>query len=169
NVTLARLTADLVGAFRRLNGLLLPVPYPDKFYDEAVTDRVAGAVTIVALWWDGGPPGKEGAETGGSHGPGQPPASPATGSTGTIPPPTLYISTLAVLAPFRHLGLAAHLVAAATVRGAALFGCRHVAAHVWAANEEARAWYRRRGFGEEGRDEAYYARLRPKAAVCVRK
>ncbi|KAI9765933.1 MAG: hypothetical protein M1840_007074 [Geoglossum simile] len=82
----------------------------------------------------------------------------------------LYILTLCVLAPYRSLGLASHLlegVVRMCARGACGGG---VYAHVWEANEEARRWYRTRGFWEEeGRVEGYYRRLRPQGAVVVRR
>jgi ribosomal protein S18 acetylase RimI-like enzyme len=49
-------------------------------------------------------------------------------------------------------------------------GVADVYAHVWEENEEARRWYKGRGFWEEGgRVEGYYRKLKPSGAVIVRR
>lgn len=108
--------------------------------------------------------------------------SPTTSSTtSAVPPPphqqprNLYIQTLAVLSPYRHLGIAAALLNA--IIYTALTHCpeqninvKEIYAHVWEANEEALEWYIKRGF-EVGEEvvEGYYRKLRPSGARIVRR
>ncbi|KAI7596664.1 hypothetical protein KC346_g15046, partial [Hortaea werneckii] len=43
--------ADLPG-LKRLNALLLPIPYPETFYREILQDEVTKNLTLLALWHD---------------------------------------------------------------------------------------------------------------------
>ncbi|KAI9654847.1 MAG: hypothetical protein M1829_000743 [Trizodia sp. TS-e1964] len=45
-------TADLVPFFRRVNSLLLPVRYPDSFYNEILNDAAVASLTRVIVWRD---------------------------------------------------------------------------------------------------------------------
>ncbi len=59
----------------------------------------------------------------------------------------MYIQTIAVLSPFRQLGLATHLldsIISTIIRHHA--GVTSMYAHVWEANNEALELYQRRGF-----------------------
>jgi ribosomal protein S18 acetylase RimI-like enzyme len=49
NVELAPLTHEHLDAFKRLNALTLPIPYPESFYKETMTEPHNG-ITLVALW-----------------------------------------------------------------------------------------------------------------------
>lgn len=82
--------------------------------------------------------------------------------------PMLYISTLCVLSPYRHHGIASALLSAIIARAVNDYGIREVGAHVWVQNHEGLEWYRKRGFLEIGREEGYYRRLDPKGAVVMR-
>lgn len=83
---------------------------------------------------------------------------------------TLYIQTLALLAPYRHLGIATYLFHELLARARERNPCLSaVWAHVWEASDEALAWYVRRGFVvQEGVVRGYYRRLRPDGARVVR-
>lgn len=81
----------------------------------------------------------------------------------------LYISTLTLLSPYRHLGIAAHLLGRVEKVAKEKYRVGAIGAHVWAANTEGLEWYRKRGFEEVKREEGYYSRLKPSAAVVVRK
>ena len=90
-------------------------------------------------------------------------------------PHNLYIQTLAVLAPYRSLGIATALLDAVVSTALTHYACRDVNvkeiyAHVWEANEEALEWYVKRGF-EVGEEvvEGYYRKLRPSGARVVRR
>jgi len=166
------ITPDTVKSYRRLTTLLLPIRYPDKFYKESVANTTGSTLARVALWDDT-------------------PTSSTTLSrklassrvVGGIQcrfdvvlsgPPgefQLYIQTIALLSPFRKLGIATCLldsIIASIVehhdRTTAIY------AHVWEANFEALEWYERRGFAAEGDIvKDYYRRLKPSGARVVRR
>ena len=168
NLELVPITRDILPSFRRLNSLLLPVPYSDKFYVETVTDSVARRISLAALWHDitsssNSTAASKSRLVGGIRcrllSP-QPPASPDA-------PPTLYISTVCVLAPYRRFGIAAALLRRVTAQAAHEHGVRTVTAHVWEASTEAKEWYKRMGFREVRFEEGYYRRLKPGGAWLV--
>ncbi|KAF2753364.1 hypothetical protein EJ05DRAFT_514849 [Pseudovirgaria hyperparasitica] len=49
-VSFSPMTSSSVPAFRRLNALLLPIPYPQSFYDEVLSDPVTANITLLAFW-----------------------------------------------------------------------------------------------------------------------
>jgi N-alpha-acetyltransferase 50 len=176
NVTISPVTADNVTQFQRLITLLLPVPYSDKFFKEIINDEIVSSISLVALW---------------SNGPTSIPrvvsgircrllaSSPSTKQPSTtakllqaafptdpqVPTqPSLYISTIATLSPYRGHGLATALLRQVTARGIEDYDVTTVTAHVWEASEEARAWYAKLGFQEVKFEPEYYRRLRPTGA-----
>ncbi|KAJ9666728.1 hypothetical protein H2201_003132 [Coniosporium apollinis] len=200
NITLEPVTPSTLPSLRRLNSLLLPIPYPQKFYDEILSDPVTSSITLVALWHDTPPLAAAVSATATA-----PDSNPTTTTTTTSPEPTnpapskprvvagircrllpspnsstsantspnspshpvLYISTLATLSPYRTHGLATHLLQSVVLAAHTQYGVVEVCAHVWEANTEALAWYKRRGFEVRGREEGYYRRLKPQGAWAV--
>lgn len=81
----------------------------------------------------------------------------------------LYLSTLVLLSPYRGYGIAAKLLDVVVRRAVDDYGIGSVGAHVWEANEEGLAWYRKRGFKEVGREQGYYRKLNPQGAVVMMK
>jgi N-alpha-acetyltransferase 50 len=160
NVTLSPFTKELIPAFKRVNQLLLPIPYPKKFYDEILEDEVIQTISRVALWNDDGPSANSKSQL---------VAAIRCRLLGPSSDPMLYISTLTCLSPYRGHGLATALLMDVMTRALDLYGIRSVTAHVWEGNEEGRLWYKKRGFVEETNVEGYYKRLRPNTAILVRK
>lgn len=158
NARLAPLTQENLPSFKRLNALLLPIAYPQKFYDEIFADDVTASITRIVLWSDGSSTPRL---VGGircrllqcSEGQG----------------PVLYISTLGTLSPFRRHGLASALLQEVTCIACQKYGIASVEAHVWAANGEALQWYAEKGFEVAEHVEGYYRRLNPSAAVKIRR
>ena len=204
NIAIAPITASTLPAYRRLITLLLPIRYPDKFYKDSVADPTPTSLALCALWSETPRPGKRKSDSLDDKLPPSssaidspeakvvggiqcrveplscpPPTIPSTTSA-TIPPPRqqsykLYIQTLAVLSPYRHLGIATALLDAiisTVLTHYPLLGMnvKEIYAHVWEANEEALGWYVKRGF-ELGGDvvEGYYRKLRPSGARVVRR
>lgn len=171
NVELRECRKEDIKSFKRLNSLLLPIPYGDSFYREIMEDEVTRNITLVALWHDSS------ADTAKHKGtlvgaircrllnnlPGGP--APIQKKDG----PMLYLSTLVLLSPYRGHGIAARMLDVMVRRGVNDYGIASVGAHVWEANEEGLAWYRKRGFKEVRREEGYYRRLNPQAAVVMMK
>jgi ribosomal protein S18 acetylase RimI-like enzyme len=168
NATLAAITADTLPSFRRMTSLLLPVPYPDKFYNDTINDQVASSISMLALWTDSPTP---------THSQAAKPrvvsgircrllANPPGSVTNE---PSLYISTITTLGPFRGHGLASALLRRVTARAIREYGIETVTAHMWEANEEARVWYSKHGFKELHYDANYYRKLRPGGAYLLEK
>lgn len=158
-----------MSAFRRLNTLLLPIPYPSNFYHETLSDPVTQNISLVAIWRDDPTdqsPENTGRVIGGIRcrllsGPDPDPASPSN--------PMLYISTICVLSPYRGYGVASHLLRAVTTTAIHKYRIRAVGAHVWEMNDDGRRWYQRKGFVEERLERGYYRRLSPQGAYVVTK
>lgn len=148
----------------------MPIPYPDSFYTETLDDPVVSSLTRLALW---------GEDPEWTQVTGDPTLNKqlvaaircrVMGGSSKQPPddkPSLYISTLATLSPFREHGLASHLLQDVIRRAVEIHGVTAVMAHVWESNEEALAWYEKRGFNVVDKDLLYYRRLAPKTAAYV--
>ncbi|KAI7265111.1 hypothetical protein KC345_g8594, partial [Hortaea werneckii] len=52
NIHLRACTKADIPALKRLNALLLPIPYPETFYREILQDEVTNNLTLLALWHD---------------------------------------------------------------------------------------------------------------------
>ncbi|KAL0475325.1 hypothetical protein QR685DRAFT_512391 [Neurospora intermedia] len=180
-----------IAALRRINSLLLQVAYPDAFYAKVLEPLASGLFSRVILWSDD--PTSEPKVIGGvvcrlEPNPfldpnGQPQApriqqnQPGPSAPIDYPYHAIYIQSLALLSPYRSLGLAAaaleHIIASASILPAAgsTIDVRTIYAHVWTENEEGLQWYGQRGFRTEGRDpvRGYYFKLRPDTAWIVRK
>lgn len=154
---------DHLPALKRLTGNLLPVKYPNNFFDGAVSEEIPAKFSRVALI-DGKPVGWIRCRL-------DPFPEP------TVPPSMtkpiynrIYVQALCVLAPYRGLGIATSLLSAVTASPlAANHDVAHVYAHVWESNEEALEWYDMRSFERIMKVEQYYRKLRPDGAWIVKK
>jgi len=168
NVTLELCDKNRLLSFQRLTSLLLPIPYSKSFYAETISDSTIASLTRIAIWHDA-------SNAVANEGTAEPMLTPSSGRlVGAIrcrllhgTPPALYISTIGVLAPYRELGLATHLLTAVTKVAVQEHGIKEVVAHVWEANQEGLAWYKKRGFQVVSREENYYKRLKPHTAAFV--
>lgn len=176
-------TEHNISGFRRLNALLLPIPYQAGFYKETLQDPITASVTRIATW--GATTSTASSMLHGIH--------EASTNTETVadqaerrlvaaircrllvcqpqdplaPRPVLYISTIGTLAPYRGHSLGAHLLTQVTRTAVESYNISAVMAHVWESNEEALAWYMKRGFEIVAREEQYYRRLAPKTAAWL--
>ncbi|KAK3298613.1 uncharacterized protein B0H64DRAFT_354221 [Chaetomium fimeti] len=191
--TIVPLVEEHVPALRRINSLLLPVPYPDSFYAKALDPLASGLFSRAILWQDteADTPKVIGGlicrlepnpflDTQGQLLPHPfPPSHSQKPSNVPLNTPyhAIYIQSLALLSPYRSLGLAAaaleHIVASATILPVAgsSIDARTIYAHVWTENEEGLKWYEARGFAREGAEpvKGYYFKLRPDTAWVVRR
>ncbi|KAK3355279.1 hypothetical protein B0H65DRAFT_451427 [Neurospora tetraspora] len=183
-----------IAALRRINSLLLQVAYPDAFYAKVLEPLASGLFSRVILWSDDST--SEPKVIGGvvcrlepnpfldANGQPQAPQIPNAqqqNQSGPAPADSpyhaIYIQSLALLSPYRSLGLAAaaieHIIASASILPAAgsTIDVRTIYAHVWTENEEGLQWYGQRGFRTEGREpvRGYYFKLRPDTAWIVRR
>ncbi|KAJ4994342.1 N-acetyltransferase san [Stagonosporopsis vannaccii] len=170
NAELAPLTHEHLDAFKRLNALTLPIPYPDSFYKETMTEP-HHSITLVALWHPSAESTSDETRPDGEKHETTPTRPRLIGAIRCrlLPSSQLYISTLGVLAPYRSHGIAMHLLQSVVKRAVADHGVRCVTAHVWEANDEGLEWYKKRSFEILGREDAYYRKLKPQGAFLVRK
>ncbi|PQE24467.1 hypothetical protein CJF30_00009967 [Rutstroemia sp. NJR-2017a BBW] len=157
----------------RINSLLLPIPYPDAFYN-AILSPPPGSTPVplsfsrVVL----------------HHSPFSPSEPKVIGSlicrldpSPPSSPPnhySIYLQSLTLLSPHRHLGLATKLLDAviglATSTQVPLgVKIEGLYAHVWVENTDALEWYLKRGFEKGELVEGYYRRLRPQGAWLLRR
>ncbi|CAF9911128.1 hypothetical protein IMSHALPRED_009934 [Imshaugia aleurites] len=203
-LSITPVSASSLPAYRRLITLLLPIRYPDQFYKDSVANPSPSSLALCASWHETPRPSKRGVDpltnevlsaVSAIDGPGTkviggiqcrlepllgpPPTQSATISTASLPPHQqahkLYIQTLAVLSPYRHLGIATALLDAIicvvlTQYPRQNVNVKEIYAHVWESNEEALEWYVKRGFEvEEKVVDGYYRKLRPSGARIVRR
>lgn len=171
NIYFRHAEKDNIPSLKRLTSLLLPIPYPDSFYKQIISEEVDRSLTLLAFWR---PPDKDGASRA------QEPHDVLVGairgrllSTVEGMPrkdgPILYISTLTVLSPYRNLGIASYLLNDTLRTAVNDYGATTVGAHVWETNIEALEWYKQRGFKEIFYDPSYYSKLNPRGARVMSK
>lgn len=169
NIELRGPTKEDMPSFKKLNSILLPIPYPESFYKEILADPVDRSITLMALWHDS--PSDIGKVKGRLVGAircrlfAKPPGNSA--SKARVEGPMLYLSTLVLLSPYRGYGVAAHMLDRLIRSAVEDYGITSVGAHVWEANEEGLQWYRKRGFRVVSREVGYYRRLNPQDAVVM--
>jgi ribosomal protein S18 acetylase RimI-like enzyme len=168
NVTIEPCQEKYLPGYRKMNALLLQIPYREDFYKETMEDEVIASVTRLALW----------------HERSSTAASPTATEAKLVaaircrvlasPPenpyekvPVLYISTLTTLGPFREHAIASHLLAEVTRVAIELYNVKAVSGHVWEANADGLDWYKKRGFRVVAHEPEYYRRLAPKTAALV--
>jgi N-alpha-acetyltransferase 50 len=150
-----------INALRRINALLLPVAYPDEFY-QRLTDPSAGRFSRVIRWAHAG---EEAKVVGGVVCRLEPHFAGSTSQT-------LYIRSLCLLSPYRSLGLVSAAVDNIVATAIADLGedVKTVTAHVWTDNEEGLQWYENRGFKRGSQPiKGYYMKLRPDSAWLVQR
>ncbi|KAK4196195.1 hypothetical protein QBC40DRAFT_287804 [Triangularia verruculosa] len=191
--TIVPLEEQHIPALRRINALLLPVAYPDSFYSKVLDPLVSGLFSRAILWQDSLSDTPK--LIGGLvcrlepnfflNANGHPLANPPPPLGSNLKPNAsvsldtpfhaIYIQSLALLSPYRSLGLAAaaldHIIASAALLPAAgaSIDARTIYAHVWTENEEGLKWYEARGFQRDnsGPVNGYYFKLRPDTAWIV--
>ncbi|KAL6243311.1 hypothetical protein RBB50_009863 [Rhinocladiella similis] len=149
-------------AIQRLTITTLPVQYNKSFFTSTLTDPVAARLSRAVLYHS---------EPVGWIRCRLEPCSPTTNtSLSRNAPSQIYIQALALLAPYRSLGLATHLLEAvlsSSIAKASETVC--IYAHVWERNEDALDWYAKRGFKRVMLVDMYYRKLRPGGAWIVRR
>jgi N-alpha-acetyltransferase 50 len=157
-VRFSHVEAVHIGPLKRLTASILPVRYPSKFFEETLTDSAVSSLSRV-VHHDDRPVGwiRCRLEPG------------TSGPSGTVLQ-QIYIQALCILAPYRNFGYATHLVESVLQpQSLTENNVAFVYAHVWENNEDALAWYERRGFKRIMLVEKYYNRLVPSGAWIVRR
>ncbi|VUC32300.1 unnamed protein product [Clonostachys rosea] len=156
------ITSADINALRRINSLLLQVPYSDQFYERAADEGGEGRFSRVITWThEGEQPQVVGGVVCRTE-------TPSIRSDDR----TLYIQSLCLLSPYRSLGLitaAVNLIIEAAAAEPEL-NVKSMSAHVWTENEEGLQWYDSRGFKRDAEPvKGYYIKLRPDSAWFVRR
>ncbi|KAK4569679.1 hypothetical protein LTR86_003444 [Recurvomyces mirabilis] len=140
NVEIRACTKSDIPALKRLNSVLLPLPYPDSFYHAITADPVTNNLTLLALWHDD--PANSGKEKGRLVG----------------------VIRCRLLPETPHSSKLGDVVRAVDAHDITSVG-----AHVWEANGEGLEWYAKRGFTVVGAEANYYRKLDPSGAVVVQR
>ncbi|KAK8853361.1 hypothetical protein IAR55_004065 [Kwoniella newhampshirensis] len=176
-VTLTSLTVHNSGTLRKLNSVVIPIVYSDKFYKD-VLDPTLDDVNKLIYYADI-PVGAICCRF-------------ENLSKGAKDPPTLVILTLAILAPYRSLSLGSSLLLASlraalhpttppppipsdgkiNTRASLTVAPPRVKvnralAHVQVGNEEAKRFYEKLGFKESGIAKDYYSKIEPRDAILM--
>lgn len=172
--SLSTITSEYIGAYMRMTALLLPIPYPKKFFEDTVEDSVTASICLIALWSQPSSGIQQNQNRKVVSGIrcrllARSPASPQARNQAHGPDeaPSLYIAALTTLAPYRGHGLASALFQRVLSRAIREYGITTVTAHRWEANEDARGWYASHGFKEVGFASDYYRRLKPSGAFIL--
>nr|ODN90919.1 acetyltransferase [Cryptococcus depauperatus CBS 7855] len=154
-VTLTSLTVNNSGTLQKLNSVVIPIAYSNKFYKDML-DPLLDDVNKLIYYADI-PVGAICCKFDNL-------------AKGSKEPPTLVILTLAILAPYRSLSLGTSLLRSSM--NAALHPTIPpppiaASAHVQAGNEDAKRFYERLGFKQAGVQENYYSRMEPRGAIMM--
>ncbi|KZV63807.1 N-acetyltransferase NAT13 [Peniophora sp. CONT] len=144
-VTFASLTPNNLGTVRKLNSVLFPVRYSDKFYADVLQPEVEDFCQLV--YYNDIPIGTICCRLETKDGKQQ-----------------LYLLTMGVLAPYRHLGVGAQTLQHVLDAAAARQNIHRIYLHVQVSNEDAKRFYEKHEFKEIGIDETYYKKIKPSAA-----
>ncbi|ORX39413.1 hypothetical protein BD324DRAFT_649488 [Kockovaella imperatae] len=177
-VTLTSLTVNNSGTLRKLNSVVIPIVYSDKFYKDVLDPSLDDINKIV--YYADIPVGAICCRFDNQA------------STSKEKPPTLIILTLAVLAPYRSQSLGSALLlsalkaslhpappppplndakagnkAPAPVTLKPRKPVNRAMAHVQVGNEDAKRFYERLGFKETEVVKDYYSKMQPRDAILM--
>lgn len=152
-VSFALLTPNNLGTVRKLNSVLFPIKYTEKFYQDVLSPEVEDFCKLI--YYNDIPVGTV--------------CCRLENTDGRL---ELYIMTMGVLAPYRSRGLGSQslkLVLANAGRRRGKAKIERVYLHVQVSNEEGKRFYERHGF-VVGRVHAdYYRKLQPRDAWVLEK
>ncbi|KDQ53464.1 hypothetical protein JAAARDRAFT_161507 [Jaapia argillacea MUCL 33604] len=146
-VSFASLTPNNLGTVRKLNSVLFPIKYSEKFYQDILSPEVEDYCKLV--YYNDIPVGTICCRM-----------EIKNGQT------RLYLMTMGVLAPYRSLGLGSQSLEA-VMSAAASTSKPQLASiylHVQVGNDAAKRFYERHGFTEVARHENYYKKIEPRDA-----
>ncbi|KAG8933212.1 hypothetical protein FRC02_012286 [Tulasnella sp. 418] len=164
-VSFASITPNNLGTLRKLNLVLFPIKYTDRFYKDVLLPEHENYCKLV--YFNDIPVGTICCriEKGDAEGESK-----------------LYIMTMGVLAPYRSLGLGTqalqHVVAAAhasrpktssNASGSGSSPLKYIYLHVQTSNSDAKRFYERNGFVEVGKIDGYYKKIEPHDAWVLQR
>lgn len=168
-ISLDDLTANNVGTFRKINSVCLPTSYPESFYKDALN---SDQISLLAFYSELPVGAVKAKPINTAHRLASFESTQQTQPTSQIVPNAVYIESLAVLEAYRGLGIGSKLLEYVVEETKSKF-VHDVVLHVHVANEQAIAWYEKKGFVREaGVVEGYYKAQgleRPDAVVLAMK
>ncbi|KAK7206311.1 acyl-CoA N-acyltransferase [Myxozyma melibiosi] len=138
-ISLDDLTPNNLGVLQRINSVVLPTSYSDKWYKESLT---VGELAKLAFFNE------------------VPVGAIRCALETSKESSKIYIMTLAVLAAYRRYGIGRKLVEH-ILEYAKSSQVKEVYCHVWVENEEAMAWYAHQGFERGEFLKGYYRKMEP--------
>jgi ribosomal protein S18 acetylase RimI-like enzyme len=148
-IQLDDLTRNNLGVLRRINSVVLPATYSDKWYEESLS---MGELAKLAFYDD--------LPVGAIR------CSLETPQKQTAPT-RIYIMTLAVLAPYRGYGIGTLLLNHVIEQAKSMY-LHEISVHVWVDNEdEVVEWYEKRGFTRGELVKGYYQKMDPKGDAYI--
>ncbi|PMD33225.1 hypothetical protein L207DRAFT_518055 [Hyaloscypha variabilis F] len=170
--TISPVLEQHIQPLRRINSLLLPIHYPDSFYNTILSPTTPISFSRTILWTSSPTETKV---IGGIICRLDPALSPlSTPETPLYLEGThdIYIQSLSLLSPYRSKGLAAEVLQEIidTAIGQNEVKVASLYAHVWTENEDGLKWYAARGFKKEDPIlHGYYRKLKPDTAWILRR
>ncbi|ESK96602.1 n-acetyltransferase nat13 [Moniliophthora roreri MCA 2997] len=151
-VSFSSLTSNNVGTVRKLNSVLFPIKYTDKFYQGILNPQVENFCKLV--YYNDVPVGticcRIEQKDGEDH---------------------LYLMTMGILAPYRSRGLGSQSLQSVLDAASSHTSPRvtKIYLHVQVSNAEAKKFYERHGFKEVGIHKDYYRKITPHDAWILEK
>ncbi|KAF8558028.1 N-acetyltransferase NAT13 [Imleria badia] len=147
-VSFASLTHQNIGTVRKLNSVLFPVKYSDKYYQDILQPEVEPFCQLV--YYNDVPIGN---------------------ICCRLENKELYLTTLGILAPYRSRNLGSQalqrIVDAASLHNKPPI--KRISLHVQVSNGGAKRFYERHGFSEAGIHKNYYKKITPQDAWILEK
>ncbi|KAH9949558.1 acyl-CoA N-acyltransferase [Amylocystis lapponica] len=151
-ISLSSLTLNNLGTVRKLNSVLFPIKYSEKFYQDILLPEVEEFCKLV--YYNDVPVGTVCCRLEIVEGRAK-----------------LYLMTMGVLAPYRSRGVGSqslqHVIAAAAAHSKPKISTIYL--HVQVSNDAAKKFYERHGFKEVGVHQGYYKKITPHDAWILEK
>ncbi|KAF9653195.1 N-acetyltransferase NAT13 [Thelephora ganbajun] len=152
-VTFSYLTSNSLGVVRKLNSVLFPVKYSEKYYKEILAPEVEEFCQLV--YYNDIPVGNFTCRL----------ESEPKGRT------SLYLMTMGILAPYRSRGVGSQVMKALldSVTQSQSPKIGRIYLHVQVSNTAGKAFYERHGFKEASVHKDYYKKIEPGDAWVLEK
>ncbi|KAF7981880.1 hypothetical protein HWV62_31451 [Athelia sp. TMB] len=151
-ISFASITPNNIGTLRKINGVVFPIKYSEKFYQDVLLPELEEFCKLV--YYNDVPVGTICCKI-------------ETKDEQT----NLYLMTMGVLAPYRSRKLGSEslelIISAASAQKQPAIS--HIYLHVQVSNTDARRFYERHGFKEVGLHENYYKKILPRDAWILRR
>jgi len=147
-VTFSYLTPNNLGVVRKLNSVIFPIKYAEKYYKEILAPEIEEFCQLV--YYNDIPVGNFTCRL-------------ESGPKGRT---SLYLMTMGILAPYRSRGVGSQVmkVLIDSVTQSQSPKIDRIYLHVQVSNMDGKAFYERHGFKEAGLQKGYYKKIEPRDA-----